>query len=101
MNLFEIARKTAWWTGAELEKLVKEASMIAFEKEKEKVYMEDFDEALSYIKVNTSTRKEVFLKMINVLKSLEIVNHKLIAEAEKVSKSIGGEGYLERLEGVV
>jgi len=101
VNLFEIARKTAWWTGAELEKLVKEASMIAFEKEKEKVYMEDFDEALSYIKVNTSTRKEVFLKMINVLKSLEIVNHKLIAEAEKVSKSIGGEGYLERLEGVV
>ncbi|NHV05785.1 MAG: ATP-binding protein [Thaumarchaeota archaeon] len=84
IDFAEIAERTYMFTGAELEKLVIEASALAFEEDKKYVSTEQFLEALKYIKVNVDEREKTIREMIRTFSKLENVNQKFLTEALKV-----------------
>jgi SpoVK/Ycf46/Vps4 family AAA+-type ATPase len=81
VDLSAIAKQTYLWSGAELEKLVVEASSLAMVNGSEKVRQEHFDEAMKSIEVNTAERERRLKLMINELKKLENVNHSFLNSA--------------------
>jgi len=81
VDLSEVAKSTYLWTGAELEKLVIEASSLAMISNSEKVEQENFNEAMKSIEVNTSERERRLKLMIQELKKLENVNHSFLNSA--------------------
>jgi transitional endoplasmic reticulum ATPase len=97
VDLAEIARLTHMWTGAELEKLVLEASGLAMESDSQHVGQEHFYQALKNIQVNVGEREERLKKMVQELMSLENVNHGLLNSALQSRDKMEG----ERIRGVV
>jgi ATP-dependent Zn protease len=88
------------WTGAELEKLVLEASSLAMIEGSEYVTQEHFDYALKAVDVNVSEREEKLRRMVEELKKLENVNLSLINSALQFllrEKEVEG----ERIRGVM
>jgi len=76
-----LAEKTYLYTGAEIEKVVIEASSLAMEKEREHVTMNEFLEAIASIQFNVNTREQYLKNMVNQLNKLENVNKHLLREA--------------------
>jgi SpoVK/Ycf46/Vps4 family AAA+-type ATPase len=81
VNLEEIAKRTYMWSGAELEKLVIEATSLAMTENSEHVTQEHFESALKSIEVNVSEREQRLKQMINELRKLEIVNQSFLKRA--------------------
>ncbi len=81
-ELAEIARATEWFTGAELERLVKEASFLAFEAG-EKVTAEHFDRALEDFQINAEQRRERLKQALRALRGMETMNRRFLRELEK------------------
>lgn len=99
VDLAEIARLTHMWSGAELEKLILEASSLAMESDSQHVSQEHFYQALKTIQVNVSEREERLKKMLQELKAHENVNHGLLNSALQSWNRDKTEG--ERIRGVV
>lgn len=82
--LKDIASKTEYWTGAELENLVKRASNLAYHKYKDKakkvieVDLTDLNDALKCIRVNTEARKTVQTEYVKLAE--KFVNDKSFLE---------------------
>ncbi len=79
MDLKEIAKKTEFFTGAELEKVVKEAAYLAFEKNK-KVTAEEFEEVLQDFQINRQEREKKLKQMLAQLEKLEAINKRFLKE---------------------
>lgn len=58
VDLDEIAEKTEWFTGAELEELVLRSARNALRNDRDKVTAEDFETALATFRVNYDARRE-------------------------------------------
>jgi len=100
VDLEGLANRTQMWTGAELEKLVLEASSLAMIEGSEYVTQEHFDYALKAVDVNVSEREEKLRRMVEELKKLENVNLALINSALQFllrEKEVEG----ERVRGVM
>ena len=89
VDLRIIAKRTEYFTGAELEKLVVEAAMCALESNAEKVTQEHFDEALKSVQVNVLERERTKKNMILQLKKLENINAKFVKIAEEIEEGKG------------
>jgi SpoVK/Ycf46/Vps4 family AAA+-type ATPase len=98
VDLNEVARETYMWTGAELEKLVIEASSLAMISNSEHVTQDHFKEAMKSIEVNVSERERRLKLMIQELKKLENVNHSFLNSA--LSFWMKSEGS-DRVKGVI
>jgi AAA+ superfamily predicted ATPase len=101
VDLAEIARLTHMWSGAELEKLILEASGLAMESDSQHVSQEHFYQALKTIQVNVSEREERLKKMLQELKAHENVNHGLLNSALQSWNRDRIEGERIRVRGVV
>jgi SpoVK/Ycf46/Vps4 family AAA+-type ATPase len=98
VDLNEIAKKTYMWSGAELEKLVVEASSLAMVENSEYVAETHFEEAMKSIEVNTTERERRLKLMVQELKKLENVNHSFLNSALQFwVKSEGS----DRVKGVI
>jgi SpoVK/Ycf46/Vps4 family AAA+-type ATPase len=80
VDLNVVAKQTYLWTGAELEKLVTEASALAMDENTE-VQQKHFDEAISLFEINVQERIKTVQRMISEAKTT--VNKKLLNEALK------------------
>jgi SpoVK/Ycf46/Vps4 family AAA+-type ATPase len=98
VDLPAIAKSTYLWTGAELEKLVVEASSLAMISDSDKVEQEHFDEAMKSIEVNVGERERKLRLMIEELKKLENVNRSFLNSALSFWMKSEGD---ERIKGVV
>ena len=99
VSLEEVAARTSMWTGAELEKLVLEASSLAMESDSQYVTQEHFEEAVKTMQVNVGEREARLRSMIQELRRLEIVNHGLLNSALQSWDRDRMEG--ERVRGVM
>jgi ATP-dependent 26S proteasome regulatory subunit len=80
IDFYQIAKQTRWWTGAELEKLVLNASLLALEQE-QPVQMEHFTRAMEQFEINVREREQKLQAMINQLRKLDVVNKHLLNQA--------------------
>lgn len=81
VDLDEIARKTVFFTGAELEKLVIEAASLAMSSGAKTVSMKHFEKALESVEINIAERKRTLDRTIRELQSLENVNKLFLKKA--------------------
>jgi AAA+ superfamily predicted ATPase len=81
VDLRAIAEKTHLWTGAELEKLVMEASSLAMVEGAEYVTQHHFEEAMSAIEFNAAEREMKLKLMVQELKRMENVNRSFLKSA--------------------
>lgn len=70
VDLGKIAEKTAYMTGAELERLVKSAQLNAFRENSKKVKQEHFEAAVSDIEIDTKAREREVQRYLDVGKEL-------------------------------
>jgi len=77
----ELSSSTFMFTGAELEALVLSASSLAMDEASEKVTMNHFRNASSYIEVNPSERMKRIQGMIEAVKRLETVDRQFVEDA--------------------
>jgi SpoVK/Ycf46/Vps4 family AAA+-type ATPase len=97
VDLLAIAERTYLWTGAELEKLVVEASSLAMVEGAECVTQEHFESAMESIEVNVPERERQLKLMLQELGKLENVNRSFLKRAlELFAQSEGS-----RVKGVV
>jgi SpoVK/Ycf46/Vps4 family AAA+-type ATPase len=97
VDLNDIAKSTEMWTGAELEKLVIEASSLAMESDSQYVGQEHFYQALKTVEVNVSERESKLNSMVQELLKLENVNRNLLNLALQFRAKKEG----ERIRGVM
>jgi len=90
VDLKEIARMTRLWSGAELEKLVLEASTLAMLEDKP-VTQEHFMKAMSAIEVNVKEREEIVNNMIRELRKSENVSRTFLDEVMRTVTEVTGE----------
>lgn len=83
LNLPDLARDTYMWSGAELERLVKEASALAMDANAKTVTTDHFGDAVKSFEVNADGRSVNIRAMIEKMKSLEAVNQRFLKEALK------------------
>mgnify|MGYP001025887667 CR=1 FL=1 len=76
-----VAKSTFAWTGAELERLVKEAAALAMEEKAGKITGQHFYDAIKSFDVNTDDRVNNVRAMVQKLKSLEQVNQRFLTQA--------------------
>ena len=91
INFRELAEKTYMWTGAELEKLVIEASFLACEYGDEQIRQDHFLEAIKYFEINVKEREDIIKRMIEQAKRLEFINRRFLKESLKTFQKIEGE----------
>jgi len=77
----DIAKRTFSWTGAELERLVKEAASLAMEEKAAAITMGHFDDSIRSFDVNVNERVSNVRTMVTKLKQLEQVNQRFLNEA--------------------
>jgi SpoVK/Ycf46/Vps4 family AAA+-type ATPase len=80
VDFYNLAKATKWWTGAELEKLVLNASMLAMEEE-QPVKGEHFEKAMEQFEINVREREQKLQAMIQQLRKLDVVNKRLLDQA--------------------
>lgn len=83
LDMDTIAAETYMWSGAELERLVKEASALAMERDAGAVTMEHFEESIKSFEVNADERMTNIRSMVDRMSKLEQVNQRFLAEALK------------------
>jgi len=66
VNLDEIARKTEWFTGAEIEELVLRSARNALKNDRDKVTAEDFETALNTFRINYDARREQMTRYLQL-----------------------------------
>mgnify|MGYP000344837180 CR=1 FL=1 len=81
LDLKVIAMKTAFWTGAELEKLCISAAEIAMQRGKPAVDLECFLIAKNSMTIEPSERETQLKRMIQALRKMENVNQLILEEA--------------------
>jgi len=81
VDFAQTAKMTHMWSGAELERLVKEASALAMDQEAPNVTQDHFARAYRSFEVNTEERYKNITGMISRLKALEQVNQHLLKHA--------------------
>jgi AAA+ superfamily predicted ATPase len=84
VDLNALAKMTAWWTGAELEKLALDSARMAMEEKAKFVEMKHFEATIKSLEVNGLERKQKLERMIAVLKKLENVNMHFLNETLKM-----------------
>jgi len=83
VDMAAIAGETYMWSGAELERLVKEASALAMERDAEAVTMDHFEESIKSFEVNADERMTNIKNMVDRMSKLEQVNQRFLTEALK------------------
>ena len=83
VDLDEIAKMTALWTGAELEHLCIEASKTAMREGSKTVEMEHFMEVMEGVSINRTERMNEISRMIREMQRLTVVNRRLLRESIK------------------
>jgi len=78
-----LANATYMWTGAEIEKLIIEASSLAMDEDAEAVEQRHFEAAMESMEVNIQEREQHLQDMVEELKRLENVNRRFLNEALK------------------
>jgi ATP-dependent 26S proteasome regulatory subunit len=99
VNFSELAKSTFMWTGAELEKLVREASATAMDQGSKKVIQEHFLEALKGFEVNTNERMKRVQAMVQTMSGLENVNQRFLQESLKAFTKAEGDD--SRIQGLI
>ena len=79
----EIAKNTAMWTGAELERLVMDAASLAMDEKTETVGSNHFDKAMSAIEINSQIRLKRITDMVRVAKQQETIDRQFLYAAVK------------------
>ncbi|MEM4155223.1 MAG: ATP-binding protein [Archaeoglobaceae archaeon] len=99
VNISEIARRTEFFTGGEIEELVLRAARNALKKGRDYVSQEDFEEALSSFSVNLKEREKIVLEYLslaeiycNDLKFFTKLSKSMGSRIEAFYKSISNEG---------
>ena len=70
----QIAERTKWWNGAELEKLVLDAAALAFKDSSEKVTAKHFEDALKGFEININERQQSLNNLLTEIRLLEQYN---------------------------
>jgi len=89
--LNEIAEKTEWFTGAEIEELVLRSARNALKNDRDKVTAEDFETALATFRINYDARKE---QMERYLRLAE----RFCNDAEFLQNLVREQGLVDRVE---
>ena len=88
VDLKQIAAKTSFWTGAELEKLCLSAAQLALDEKAEYVTQEHFKKAMETLTIDQAQREQQLKNMIETLKRMENVNQVILREAlENIRKT--------------
>lgn len=80
VNISLIARGTAGFTGADLENLVNESALLAAKKNKDKVNMEDFEEAKDKVLMGVARRSMIISDMERKTTAYHEAGHTLVAK---------------------
>jgi len=91
VDLNEIAEKTEWFTGAELEELVLRSARNALKNDRDKVTAEDFEVALNTFRVNIDARREQMNRYLQLAE-------KFCNDAEFLQNLIREQGLVDRVE---
>jgi len=91
VNLDEIAERTEWFTGAELEELVLRSARNALKNDRSKVMAEDFEVALKTFRVNIDARKEQMNRYLQLAE-------RFCNDAEFLQNLVKEQGLTDRLE---
>jgi ATP-dependent 26S proteasome regulatory subunit len=81
LDLAAISKETYLWSGAELERLVKEAAALAMEQSAKQVTQDHFLNAIKSFEVNMTERTKNIQGMVAQIKRLEQVNQKFLNDA--------------------
>lgn len=79
----DMAARTFTFSGADLEKLCKDAATSAMNRDAKKVTLEDFDEALKSMEINVDQRIQESLSMATAIKRMQNVHVGFLKEALK------------------
>ena len=90
VDLEKIAEKTEYWTGAHLERLVKEASYLAMEEDSKLIHQEHFIRAMKKIRVDTEKMKNDMIRIIKVLEHLGNTDQEILDKIKKQLKRNNG-----------
>ena len=91
VDLNEIAERTEWFTGAELEELVLRAARNALKNDRDKVTAEDFEVALNTFRVNVDARKEQMQRYLGLAE-------RFCNDAEFLQNLVKSYGMTDRVE---
>lgn len=91
VDLAEIARRTEWFTGAELEELVLRSARNALKNSRSKVTAEDFEVALKTFRVNIDARKEQMNRYLQLAE-------RFCNDAEFLQNLVREQGLADRVE---
>jgi len=91
VDLDEIAEKTGWFTGAELEELVLRSARNALKNDRDKVTAEDFEVALNTFRINIDARREQMDRYLNLAE-------RFCNDAEFLQSLVKSYGMADRLE---
>ena len=91
VNLDKIARRTEWFTGAELEELILRSARNALKHDRTKVTAEDFETALATFRVNIDARKEQMERHLRLAE-------RFCNDAEFLQNLVREQGMTDRLE---
>jgi len=97
VDLSYIADRTAWWTGAELEKLVLDAARLAMSEDSPQVCLDHFERAMSAFSVNVNERAQRVQRMVKVMQKLENVNQAFLRDALKIFAKEEGDARIQSL----
>jgi len=87
VDLTRIAQMTEYFTGAELEKIVIEAAILAMDESSDNIKQDHFDKAIKSININPEEREKKLRAMIFELKKFENINQTLIEQAMRMVTS--------------
>ncbi|MFI3231657.1 MAG: ATP-dependent zinc metalloprotease FtsH, partial [bacterium] len=88
VNLKDIAKTTAGFTGAELENLLNEAAIIAAKKDKKCIYVEDLEKAFIKVGIGTEKKSRVTSLEERKITAYHEAGHAILAEALPLIDSV-------------
>ena len=91
VDLNEIAEKTEWFTGAEIEELVLRSARNALKNDRDKVTAEDFEVALNTFRINIDARKEQMERYLQLAE-------RFCNDAEFLQNLVREQGLVDRVE---
>jgi len=91
VDLNEIAEKTEWFTGAEIEELVLRSARNALKNDRDKVTAEDFETALATFRINYDARKEQMERYLQLAE-------RFCNDAEFLQNLVREQGLVDRVE---
>jgi len=80
VNLSSLAKRTAGFSGADLANMVNEAALLAARKEKTKIYMSDFEEAIDRVVAGPERKSRIISEREKEMVAYHEVGHAIVLE---------------------